>query len=174
MFHVIGLMLMVYWVVTTLPFAHHQPGGEWRRLFARMFYIIFSITTLAVGMGLFLLGSIPPPNLPAKPRTLPAVMVVAKVSLDMETSDRLHLVNDILYHLPDGRLNQRHQMVQLYGPDGLDNSRLGQTDWFDMDSICFKVVHVDSSYHLAMYSDSTGYLRHYRAEYPVKLVRKFN
>lgn len=110
----------------------------------------------------------------ASPATLPAVTVVAKIQLEMETSPELHTLNDVMYRLPDLQFNQRHMMVRLLGRDGLGSGRLGLTDWFEVDSAHYSVIHTDSTYFLSMWDDTSGYLVYHRAHYPVRLVRRLD
>lgn len=113
-----------------------------------------------------------PSNRRVSQLTLPTVSVVAKITLEMETSVNRHMLNDVLYALPDRNFAQRHHMVRLVSKDELGIPHSGaRAEWFDVDQKFYDVIHVDSTYHLSMMDDSTGYLLYHRAQYPVHLVR---
>lgn len=131
--------------------------------------IVISLVILAAGIGSIIV--VLNHRLESTPQLAPVVTVVAKIELTMETSDHLHRLNDVLYNLPDRRFNQHHRMVRLYAPDGFGHAQLGCIGWFDVDSLTFNALHVDSTYHLSMWSETTGALMKGRSYSVVKLIQ---
>lgn len=98
------------------------------------------------------------------------VVVTARVNLDMQSSTT-HTYNSLWSGLPDGRPNQKHRMVCLYGSQGLDTYYKGNAQWFDVDSLTFEALKVDTTYYLSMYPGGKhGSLRKWRASWSVSLI----
>lgn len=163
--------------------AHRRLVAQWNAVpgwFWKANLIFIGAVNIAVWIGLCAMLLVAASQLAgrrpktAPPVRLPVVTVVAKLQLEMETSQRLHVYNNVVYELPDLRFNQRHTMVRLLGRDGLGSRRLGLTDWFEVDSAYYSVIHTDSTYFLSMWDDTSGYLVYHRAHYPIRLVRRLD